>query len=165
MICGDKNISELFSIFHDGTVTRYQSDGTDLRLEIAISYLAQRVNPTYRAFMLALHDVSDIRFETWPKEAAAAPRVMSNLAQIFVPELEILRGEVVGHVLKISFNQLSPQCDYCGGVLQLKADAATVTDDGGSTHTIDALRQICQQYWLAWKQENAERRAHSDRKR
>ena len=157
MIFGLENLSELFSIFHDGDIARFTSSGSNLSLEVEISYLAQRVNPSYRALQIALQNAREIQFETWPNDPNAKPNVLSSLTEIFEPQLEILSGEVAGDCLKIICNQPLSKCGYSGGELLLKADSAFVTDEGGKVYSIEELRQICGGYWSDWENKNANR--------
>jgi hypothetical protein len=153
VISGSEDLSEIFSIFHDGEIVNYASDGSDLELKVEIMYLAERVDPDYRSFQLRLHNVRDINFETWPKDSAAEPAKLFSIPQIFEPELEISGAEPEGDSIKIICNQSSPQCEYSGGTLLLQADYALVTDEGGKEYSLEELRQICSGYWSDWKNE------------
>lgn len=42
---GPENVRDIFSIFHDGTISSCALNGCDLTLEIEIQYLAERVRP------------------------------------------------------------------------------------------------------------------------
>lgn len=61
---GSENVRDVFPIFHDGSLTSYTNDGDDVRLEIEIQYLAERVDPNFRKFVVHLFDVRDVQFST-----------------------------------------------------------------------------------------------------
>lgn len=155
MISGVENLSEMFSIFHDGGISHFAFNGFNLSLEIQISYLAERVNPSYQIFKIVLQNASDIQFTTWPNDPNAEPKKLSSIAEIFEHELEILNGEVADDSFKVICSQPSPTCDYCGGELLLKADSASVTDEDGKDYSLEELRQICRGYWSDWEKRNA----------
>jgi hypothetical protein len=157
MISGVNNLRDTFSIFHDGGISGFTSSGQDLILDVEIMYLAERINPSYRVFRLTLRNARDIVFETWPKDSNAEPSKISSLSKIFVPELEILGCEVAGDDLKVTCNQPSANCNYCGGTLFLKTDSASVTDESGKEYSIEELRQLSAGYWSDWEKKTANR--------
>ncbi len=150
MISGTEGLSDIFSVFHDGGITRYSANGANLELEVEVPYLAERVNPAFRSFRVALLQVQNLSFTTWPKDREAEPSILRLLSQIFEPELEILSGEVDGELIKVICNQSDAGGDYCGGELFFSAVGATVTDEGGKEYSIDELRQLSSEYWQKW---------------
>lgn len=154
MITGAENLSDMFSIFHDGGVARYSANGDNLDLDIEIMYLAERVNPAFRSFHVSIQNVQDISFSTWLKESGVEPLVLRSPAKIFGPKLEILSSEVYGEQIKVICNQPSAECDYCGGELYFSASGATVTDEAGREYSIDALQQLFKDYWDEWSVSN-----------
>ena len=53
----DKKISELFSIFHDGTISAWCIRDDVMELEIDIDYLAQGVSTSYSKFHMIIRNV------------------------------------------------------------------------------------------------------------
>lgn len=147
---GAESIADIFSVFHDGGIARYSSSGNGLNLDVEIRYLAERVDSAFRHFHVCLHDVRDISFSTWPKEAEATPSVIRSLPEIFAPDLAILSGETDGEHIKIICNQSSADYSYCGGELRFSASGATVHDERGKGYSVDELHQLCKAYWDEW---------------
>jgi hypothetical protein len=150
MIIGTDNISEVFSIFHDGHIISHNLKEKDLTLSIRIRYLAERINPHYQTFQLSLRNARNISFKTWPSTIGALPEVLSSTDVIFTPELEILNADPSGTGLTVICNQPSPHFSYCGGELSLEADSAEVLDEGGKPYSLAELGQIAEAYWRAW---------------
>ncbi|MBL4632289.1 MAG: hypothetical protein JKY56_00360, partial [Kofleriaceae bacterium] len=68
MIDGLQKISDVFSMFHDGSIVHHQIDGDDLCLTIEILYLAERVSPTFSKFRVRLHNCEEVSFTTWQSD-------------------------------------------------------------------------------------------------
>ena len=147
MIIGSQNLSDMFSVFHDGGIVLTTVKGVNLEFEIEIGYLAGRIKSEYQIFRLTLFNVRNLSFKTWPKSSEALPDLFSSASQIFEPELEVLSCEIEGDFLKVICNQASEIYSYCGGELLLQADSAVVTDEGGKSYSIVELRQLCKDYW------------------
>jgi hypothetical protein len=151
MIVGTENLRDMFSIFHDGVIIRYEPVASNLDLDVEILYLAQRVNPEYRGFRVVLQNAREFSFTTWPNDQTAPPAKMESLPDIFAPKLDILGCDIENGALKVICNQSSPQWNYCGGELCLKADSATVTDPGGEEYSIEQLGRLSDEYWNEWQ--------------
>ncbi len=154
MIKGNKEISEIFSIFHDGVVVAYHITNDSVKLEIEISYLAQRIIPTYTKFLVSLQNARDFSFNTWLRDSDDCPSTFNEVPKIFAGEPDILNSEVKNGSIEVTMNQSSTEFDYCGGTLSFKADSASVTDEGGKEYTIRELGQICEDYWNEWENTN-----------
>lgn len=150
MISGSEGLSDIFSVLHDGGITRYWKNGVDLELEVEVPYLAERINPGFQCFRVALHQIQNLSFTTWPRDHGAEQSILRLPSQIFEPELEILSGKVEGELVKVICNQSDAGCDYCGGELFFSAAGATVSDRGGQEYSIDELRQLSSDYWQKW---------------
>jgi hypothetical protein len=151
MIDGAENIQTLFAVFHDGSITAGDLVAGTLRLDIEIRYLAERINPGYTSFQVALHEVSELSFRPWD----ANPTPLHNPAQIFVSELEILDCASDGELLTITCNQADSEYDYGGGLLMLQASAASVLDEGGRGLSLAKLIDLATAYWEEWEATNA----------
>ncbi|HTD05193.1 hypothetical protein [Undibacterium sp.] len=155
MTINAEHVSEIFSVFHDGTIVGQAFDGSLLDLEVEIIYLAVRVNPNFRSFRLRLLNTRDIRFKVWPNDVNAEPYEILSVPQIFQPELEILRGKSDGDAVKVICSQVSKGFDYCGGELSLRASSAVVTDESGIEYSICDLKKLSEEYWADWERRNA----------
>ena len=153
-IQGLQGISEIFSIFHDGIVSRYEVEGADLLLTVEISYLAERVAPTYTKFFVRLAGTAELRFSTWPSDLESEPQQIVEAGEIFHPDLDILESSVKNEHIEVACNQTSEEYDYCGGTLSFRADTATVTDEAGKAYSVEELDQLCKAYWDDWARKN-----------
>ena len=145
-IHGAENLRDLFCLLHDGTISHCSSDGSDLVLEVEIQYLAVRVDPFY----LRLVNVRHLRFTTWPNAISSGPVVLSQMTQIFQPELQILEGNLQDGAIQVVCNQRSSAFDYSGGELFFMADGAQLTDESGQDYSMATLGSLCKEYWDEW---------------
>ena len=150
MIMRGEDISEIFSIFHDGVIAASGIANGKLELEVEIGYLTKRINPSYTKFFLSLHNARDFSFSTWPKEVDAAPSVIRDPSLIFAGRPDILSSEIKDGLVEVVMNQNSASFDYCGGTLLFRVDAARVSDEGGKDYEVGELGRICEEYWAEW---------------
>ena len=149
-IHGAENLRDLFCLLHDGTISHGSWEGSDLVLEVEIAYLAARVAPSFCKFYLRLVNVRHLRFTTWPNATASGPVVLSEMTQIFQPELQILEGNLQDGVIQVVCNQRSSAFDYSGGELFFMADGAQLTDEAGKYYAMETLGSLCKEYWDDW---------------
>jgi hypothetical protein len=142
-----ENISDIFSIFHDGKIIKCNREKDSLRMEVEIEYLAKRINPGFKKFMIHLAGIEDILFYTWPSDLKSKPELFTDTNIIFKPELEILGSDFKAGQIEIVCNQHSPNFDYCGGELYLTATVAEVADEGGKRYSLAELEILCNGYW------------------
>lgn len=149
IICTD-DIAALFNVFHDGDFTGAMYDGSDFLCEIGIPYLASRIDPNFDVFHLRLHGFRDSSLAVWPKDPADEPWIIFEPVSIFVPEPEILSGEVDGQYIKVYCNQGGPSMNYSGGELRFQCDGATVVDQSGKEWSLSELIDLSASYWEDW---------------
>ena len=146
-----ENISEIFAIFHDGKIIKCSREKDSLRMEVEIEYLAKRINPGFKKFMIHLLGVEDILFSTWPNDLKSKPKLFTDTNIIFEPELEILEGHFIDGRTEVICGQDSPDFDYCGGELYLTATIAEVTDEAGKHYSSEELDTLRNGYWAEKK--------------
>jgi hypothetical protein len=129
------NVSDVYSIFHDGCIIRCHEENGSLLSEIEIQYLAERINPTFRKLAVHLEDVKDVCFSTWPNDLKSESEALKDIASIFKAELEILEGNYREDQIQVVCNQHSPKFDYCGGELFISAPSAEIADEGGISYS------------------------------
>lgn len=147
MIEGMQNVSDIFSIFHDGILVHHQCDGDDLVLTIEILYLAERVSQTFTKFRVRLHRCEGVSFTTWQNDSKSDPTRLDDLDLIFRPDLDIFRASVKADTIEVVCNQDDADCDFCGGILAFNANRATVEDEAGKSYSLDELNALCKAYW------------------
>lgn len=153
-IKGSEKIRKIFSIFHDGGIVNCQIENDTLMMDVEIQYLAERINPSFRKFSIALTEVGSIRFLTWPNDLQSEPALMTDVKTIFKSDLEILEANIKGGEIQIVCNQCSPEFNYCGGELYFTAVSAEVMDEVGKSYSISELEALCKGYWDEWQNDN-----------
>jgi hypothetical protein len=151
---GPKNISDIFSIFHDGCIVSCHYKNDSLVMEVEIQYLAERINPSFQKFTVRLDGVSNLYFSTWPRDRKSEPEILRGIETIFKPELEILKGTIEEGQVIVFCDQSLLDFDYCGGDLYLSAISAEVTDETGKSYSIEELGILCKSYWDDWANKN-----------
>jgi len=146
-ILGNENIRDIFDIFHDGGIGRYELVNSTLLLEIEIQYLAERIKENFSTFRLNLLETHMIVFEPWYDDIHKKEPYFRELGRIFSPELDILSADLDGDILSISCNQSESGHGYCGGFLKFVTSAATVQDQAGDFLSLDQLKELSAGYW------------------
>ena len=147
---GTECIANLFSIFHDGSISHANMVNGNLVLEVEIRYLAQRIDPSFKKFILCLSNIRSVRFSTWPSNLEMQPSEIIDISLIFRPELKILEGNPIGGSIQVICNVSSKDCDYCGGELYFQADFAHVTDEAVRPYSFSELCSLSSDYWEEW---------------
>jgi hypothetical protein len=151
---GTECIANLFSIFHDGSISHANMVNGNLKLEVEIRYLAERINPLFKKFILCLSDIRGVRFSTWPSNSEMQPSAIIDTALIFRTELKILEGDAIGGAIQVICSVSSKDCDYSGGELYFQADFAHVTDETGRPYSFSELCSLSSDYWEEWSSRN-----------
>jgi len=157
-VTGLEDLAGLFSVLHDGTIVDAMTDGTDgtdLVLLVKIPYLAARIQTGLTTFGIRFSSVEDLTLATWPNDPAAVPDILRTVAEIFVPPLDILSGDVVAGRLEVACNQSSPKSNYCGGTLSFLTTSAVVTDQNGKSYALADLCDLAEGYWKDWSERSS----------
>jgi hypothetical protein len=158
MITSPQSIRDIFSIFHDGTIENTSLSDGILKLTIDIPYLADRVKNGYKFFYVELDGFRDAEFHAWPAMLGKEKELVSDLAIIFKPALEILEANLKEDQFEVVCNIKSfSNSDYCGGELLFRANSARVRDEANKEYSISELDEICRAYWNEWKMKQDKR--------
>jgi putative acetyltransferase len=139
-------IDLVFAMFHDGSIAEgnIREDGT-CELKIDIEYLAERVDPKYRAFRVELAGFSDFVFEPW-LEGEPAPAIDFETAAGL--DLTILSAEIdATGLVSLHCTQDYHDTGYDGGVIQFRASGLQLFDESGKAMTVAELETISDGYW------------------
>ena len=143
-----QNLADIFSIFHDGTITDWSGDLHHLRLTIECQYLAELIDPTFDTFYVELFEIDYLEFEPWPNPLDLPVIIKTDLHSIFLAELDILNAdEKESRYVEIVCNQHDSRYDYCGGRLRVSCQHVSVSDQLNNPLTIDELDILCNRYW------------------
>lgn len=140
-------ITDVFSIFHDGVISGYIGDENLLRIEIGCEYLAERVNPSYKYFHVELEGIEKLEFLPWMNPIELPQISMKEAKDIFQAPLEILSAEIENDYVKIYCNQHNSGFGYSGGTILVNCTSVKVFDQGSVQITIDNLARVCNDYW------------------
>ena len=147
--------SAVFSILHDGVIVAHEWTDDALVLTVNILYLAELLDPSFRALTVRLDGVRDVRFRPWPKAVGAAPEelhVRDDLRAVLAAEPDILHAKWDAGTARttVDLNQGSPALDYYGGELSFACDAVIVSDPRGITRELTELSDVARRYWATF---------------
>lgn len=142
-----ENISNIFSILHDGTISAWMGNKDLLYLTIECEYLAERIDKSFDRFYVELIDIEKLELNPWTNSIELPTIINTTYADIFKAELEILSAEVIDDIVVITCNQHDKNFDYCGGNLAIRCKEVKVYDQNKNELTIDQLGDICKIYW------------------
>ncbi len=142
-ITGSDNLGAIFNVFHDGIIVRIVSKNGNLHLVIGISYLAERINPTYQFFYVTLQDVQSFTYTPWGNILLPETSILTDPDHISTRRLEILSSIVTPKDVEVLCLQNARQ----GGTLAFNVDYAIVRDQGGETVSLAQLIELAEGYW------------------
>lgn len=142
-----EDLNDIFNIFHDGSIIKYEVINNVLKLTIEIRYLAELIEPDYTLFYLLLYDYTIIDFTFWMNPPDQKQRSSKDIHEIFSHELGILNAEIIDDYIKIYFGQSDNTLDYCGGTLKIKASQYQIVTENNTIISLDELDMICNKYW------------------
>ncbi|MBV7532904.1 hypothetical protein [Chitinophaga sp. sic0106] len=145
------DIRDIFSIFHDGTITTWTGDKDLLTLTISCKYLAERIDKSFDEFYIKLENVSTVELDPWPFEKDMPTVVKTEIADIFRAELEIISADIQENKVVVTCSQHDNNFDYCGGNLTISARAIKLLDQSEHPLTVDELWEICKAYWAEFR--------------
>lgn len=144
----EKDICDIISIFHDGTISAYSGDKDRLTVTIDCEYLAEQIESGFGKFFILLTNVEELNLTIWSQNKSDFPRTLTALDHIFQADLEILnvnqneKGEKV-----VSCLQLDPDIDYNGGDLRIIAEEIRIFDQTRNEISVDQLLGLAKEYW------------------
>jgi hypothetical protein len=148
-----EEIRDVFSILHDGEISAWSGDHTQLILTIDCQYLAERINKSFQKFYVELLQVDDLSLTTWLNPLDSPVQKLIELSDIFKAKLQLLSAEIKEEKVVIECNQHDLKFNYCGGYLTIACHAIKVFDQDKNELTIDQLDGLCKSYWADMSRE------------
>lgn len=114
-----QDVSDIFSIFHDGTIYAWTGDTQLLTLIIDCQFLAECIDKSYTKFYVELTQVDELSLSTWPNPFDLPVQIFTDPSLVFKAELEILSADIMEEKVVVACSQHNLAFEYCGGNLQL----------------------------------------------
>lgn len=141
-----EDISDIFSIFHDGTISKWELSDNQLRLAISCLYLAKIISIDFEYFYLELNEVK--RFELIPWTLPNQKKeIINDLNEISKCDFEIINAKTLQDVVKISCHEHNQIFSAPGSDLFISAQNILVKGHDGRVINLDSLKSIKKQYW------------------
>jgi hypothetical protein len=147
-----EDIRDIFLEFHDGSISAWTGDNNLLTLTIDSQYLAERIDKSFEKFYVELTHINELSLTIWPNPFDLPVRILTEPADIFEAELEILSANIKGEKVVIACNQHDTKFDYCGGNLTISCQAIKVYDQQKNELSFDQFESICKSYWEEWNE-------------
>ncbi len=148
MTYNKSEISDIFSIFHDGSIMKFHDHGDNCILNIDCMYLAERINQDHLYFILKINGLRDLSFNVWPRNTDKEAWIMTDPGQIFQTELDIFNSELINDKIVVRVGQESNKTlDYSGGDLTFDCDSIEIFTQDLNIISYEALVNVCKQYW------------------
>ena len=143
-----KEISDIFSIFHDGGITKFEERQDFSLMHIDCMYLAERIDKDFTSFVLKIYNPKDIQLKTWPQDKKDEAKIIKDINIIFQTELDIYRSEIVNGKLLVYVGQnLDNSLEYAGGDLTFDCSAIEIFDQNNNIIHYSDLVAVCKKYW------------------
>ena len=144
----ERDICDIISIFHDGTISAYSGDKDHLTMTVDCQYLAEQIDSRFDKFFIQLTKVEELDLTTWPRNKSDLARTLTELDHVFKADLEILNvNQNEKGVKAISCLQLDPDFDYSGGDLRIIAEEIRIFDQSKNEISVDQLLGLAKKYW------------------
>lgn len=142
-----ENIREIFSILHDGTITRWKGNKDKLTLAIDCLYLAERIDNSFDKFYVQLFNIDKLELDPWTNSIEIEKVIKTDFEEIFKAELDILSAVINDDAVIVSCQQYNRDFDYSGGNLKINCEKIKVFDQNKNELTIKQFGEICKSYW------------------
>jgi hypothetical protein len=144
-----QELEALFSVLHDGGIEEASIKGTNIRLKIGITYLAELIDPKYEFVFLELNDVESVEYHAWADETL----ILKDWTAIFNLGIEILSAKLneYGQVEVYSKCDDAPDDSLEGGTLILKCKAYKLFDEGQGLISLKTMKDLASRYWSKCK--------------
>lgn len=142
-----QDLSDVFSILHDGIITSYSENDRRLTLKVECCYLAELIDKRFDSFYIALDTVNHLSFITWPNPFDEPVIQLTLVEDVFKAPLEISSAEIKNDQVLISCNQHDLRFNYCGGQLLINCEVVHVYDNDGKELSIYSLDSLAKEYW------------------
>ena len=141
-------ISDIFSIFHDGSITKFHDNGDNCIINIDCMYLAERINQDHLYFILKVNGLRELSLNVWPRNKDREPWVMTDPKQIFQAELDIFNSELINDKIVVRVGQEGDKTlDYSGGDLTFDCDSIEIFTQDFNIISYETLVNVCKHYW------------------
>lgn len=152
---GPEEIAEVFGILHDGCIAGGTTVDHAVELVVEIEYLARRIRPTDRKFLVRIDGLEQVSFTPWSDDGRTVVPAITGFVGIASLGLGVLSAEAEGSRVRIACTQDRPGLGYCGGFLEMEAGRCRVFDESGREWSLEELRTLSDGYWREWAARNA----------
>ena len=148
MVQNLNEISEIFSIFHDGRITKYAHHSNYSFLYIDCMYLAERFDKEFDYFILKIYEMENVELSVWPRDSDNPSYKIQKGETLFQYPLDIYDSEILDNKLIVRVGQNDNSgLDYVGGDLSFRCLGIEIYDPKLSEIKFEELVRICDKYW------------------
>ncbi|MCB9222753.1 MAG: hypothetical protein H6582_01145 [Crocinitomicaceae bacterium] len=141
-----KDISNVFSIFHDGGPEEWKIHNGNLSIKMYCQYLAELISPEFEFFTIELIGVKTLDYKPWEPFKIDHPE-LSLIDKLNKCEFEIATAELENGEVSVACHEHNSFFGTPGGQIILVADGIKINAQDGKDISIKQLTAICKSYW------------------
>ncbi|MEM0966109.1 MAG: hypothetical protein AAGJ81_08185 [Verrucomicrobiota bacterium] len=141
MISLQEEISDIFSVLHDGHIESSERNEDTLSFSVSIMYLTERIEGS-NMIHVALFGYRNSEFIAWMKDGNS-----KTISDYSLTDLDILSGKVEEGRIRADFSNHSSDSEYCGGTLYFECDSYAIEAPEGKSITLHAIKEVAAKYW------------------
>jgi hypothetical protein len=123
---------EIWNIFHDGSITAVESEGSGIRIFVSIPYLRRRVQPIGDSFVVKLFGATLCEFRHFDGETTT----LQEALEVGEPEIFSTSSDGIPVVIDTTLGQLV-----------LSFDQISFELDSGQAVAFEAIAKAAEGYW------------------
>ena len=136
-----QEVSDLFSVLHDGGIEHSERNNDTLSFSVEIKYLTDRIEDAYEIYV-TISGFRNTEFVAWMNNGE------SEAINDFILEgLDILSAKIENGKIRADFNNSDSSLAYCGGTLYFNCDSYLIEAPKGTSITLDQIKGLATAYW------------------
>jgi len=141
-----REIAEALSLLHDGLIISAKKDEVTLRFDVAVDFLANKINPNFTFFSIVVFEPTNIEFIDWAEDHRKYTDLQSILQ--FIKGIWITSCDTNddGKICIHGHGGNSNNDKSCGGSLVFECKKIMITDETGCEISIQRLQDLYQLY-------------------
>jgi len=136
-----EEVSDIFSVLHDGLIEHSDRDGDTLSFSVSILYLTDRMKGADKIHVV-ISGYRNPEFVAWMKDGDS-----KTISSYTLTDLDILSAKIEDGRIRADFNNDDANSAYCGGTLYFDCDSYSIEAPKGTHITLETIKEVATQYW------------------
>ena len=140
-VLSEEEVSDIFSVLHDGVIEYSKRFGDTLSLVVSVLYLTDRMRGAEMVHF-TITGYRNPEFSAWMHEGDS--KIISDFT---LANLSILSAKVVDGRIRAFLSNDNPDLPYSGGTLTFDCDSYSIEAPKGIRITLDYIKEVATKYW------------------